>query len=118
MLRGGGPPKSWLNRDGGPHFWGGVGVVDASQNDARAGLTTAHQTFTRAHFGVWYRTEIFAISEAESVALELLWRYYHEFDAPGPIRAAKLEDTSYFKGTVLMPGNYFIEYATGKLPRP
>ncbi len=111
-----GKPKNFLNRNGGPYFWGGIGVVDASGNDARTALTDDHQTFPRAHFGVFYRTEVLAVSESKAVALELQWRYFHEFNAPAAIRARKLDNTSYFKATLLFPGNYFLEYTDGKLP--
>jgi len=111
-----GEPKNWLNRAGGPYFWGGVGYVESSENDARQSITTDHKIFPRAHAGVSYRTEIFGTSEANSVALELSWRYYHEFDAPKAIRSRHLDHTSYFKATLLFPGNYFLEYTDGKLP--
>src|SRR5688572_959659 len=115
LLRGG-PPKNWLNRAGGPHFWAGIAMVNASENDARQALSTEHETFPRFHFGAQYRTELFSISETKSVALELAWRFYYEFDAPDPIKDAELDQTSYFKVTVLFPGNYFLEYTDGRLP--
>ena len=115
LLRGG-PPKNWLNRDRGPHFWAGISVVKASENDARTSLTSDHKTFPRLNLGAQYRTELFSISETKSVALELTWRFYYEFNAPEPIKDADLDLTSYFKATVLFPGNLFIEYTDGKLP--
>jgi hypothetical protein len=66
---------------------------------------------------VSYRTEIYSgSSPSRSLALELSWRYYHEFDAPGPLRSQDLDNTSYFKATLLFPGNYVLEYTDGKLP--
>jgi hypothetical protein len=111
-----GKPRNWLNRAGGPYFWAGIGVVDASQNDARRAITSEHKTFPRFHAGLSYRTELFAVSEANSVALELTWLYYYEIGAPAPLRAQHLDSTSYFKGTVLLPGNFFVEYTNGRLP--
>jgi hypothetical protein len=111
-----GEPKNWLNRAGGPYFWGGIGYVDASENDARQALTTEHSSFARAHAGVSYRTEIFGTTEANAVALELSWRYYYEINAPGVIKAQHLDDISYFKATFLLPKGIFIEYTDGKLP--
>ena len=107
---------NWLNRDQGPHFWAGISVVNASENDARTALTSDHKTFPRLNLGAQYRTELFSISETKSVALELNWRFYYEFNAPQPIKDAELDLTSYFKATVLFPGNIFIEYTDGKLP--
>jgi len=115
LLRGG-PPKNWSNRDRGPHFWAGISMVNASENDARTALTSDHKTFPRLNLGAQYRTELFSISEAKSVALELTWRFYYEFNAPQPIKDAELDRTSYFKATVLFPGILFIEYTDGKLP--
>ncbi len=115
LLRGG-PPKNWLNRDRGPHFWAGISVVNASENEARQALTSEHETFPRLHLGAQYRTELFSISDTKSVALELNWRFYYEFDAPEPVEDAELDRTSYFKATVLFPGNLFLEYTDGKLP--
>lgn len=111
-----GEPKNWLNRAGGPYFWGGIGYVDASENDARKAITTEHSSFARAHAGVDFRTEIFGTTEANAVALELSWRYYYELNAPSAIRAQNLDSTSYFKATILLPQNYFVEYTNGKLP--
>ena len=111
-----GEPKNWLNRAGGPYFWGGIGYVDASANDARKALTPDHSRFARAHAGASYRTEIFGTTAANAVALELSWRYYYELDAPAAIRSQHLENLSYFKATILLPQNYFIEYTDGKLP--
>jgi hypothetical protein len=117
MLRsGGGPPKNWLNQNGGPTFWGGVSLVDASGNDSRKALTTEHENFTRAHVGLFYRTEVYSTTASDAVALELEWRYYHEFNAPAPLRSRHLDDTSYFRAALLFPGNYFLEYTHGKLP--
>ncbi len=118
LLRGGQPPVSHLNRNGGPLFWGGAGIVDASGVETRKALTgSGDENFARAHFGVSYRTELFSgSSPARCVALELSWRYYHEFDAPAALRSQNLDDTSYFKATLLFPGNYFLEYTDGKLP--
>ena len=111
-----GEPKNWLNRAGGPYFWGGIGYVESSENDGRQAITTEHKVFPRIHAGVFYRTEVFGTSEANSMALELSWRYYHEINAPKAIRQADLDHTSYFKATLLFPGNYFLEYTDGKLP--
>jgi hypothetical protein len=117
MLRsGGGPPKSFLNRKGGPYLWGGVALVDASNNDSRKALVVNDETFVRLNFGLFYRTEIFSLDAEKSVALELTWRYYYELDAPVAIRQSRLEKTSYFRATVLFPKNLFIEYTNGKLP--
>lgn len=116
LLRLGGDIQDHLNRNGGPYFNGGIGMVDAGQNEARLALTTEHQQFLRAHFGLFYRTELISISDSKSVALELQWRYYHEFDPPAPVRARKLDSASYFKATVLLPGDYFLAFTDGKLP--
>jgi hypothetical protein len=118
LLRGGQAPIHHLNRNGGPLFWGGVGVVDASGVETREAIAgDEDEIFVRAHFGVSYRTEIYSgSSPSRSLALELSWRYYHEFDAPGPLRAQDLDNTSYFKATLLFPGNYFLQYTDGKLP--
>lgn len=110
-------PVNYLNRNGGPHFWAGAGIVDPSNVEARQMLVGDENPFARAHAGVSYRTEVYSGSTAERcVSLELLWRYYHEFDAPTAIRSRDLDNTSYFKATLLFPGNYFLEYTDGKLP--
>lgn len=111
-----GNPKNWINRAGGPYFWAGAGYVDASENDGRIALSADHTSFARLHCGVSYRTEIFGTTESNSIALELSWRYYYELDAPPPIKSSNLDATSYFKSTILLPKNYFIEYTSGKLP--
>ena len=117
MLRsGGGRPKSFLNRKGGPYIWGGIGLVDPSNNDTRKAIALEDDTFLRAHVGLFYRTEVLSLDAEKSVALELTWRYYHEFDAPRGIRQEKLDETSYFRVTLLFPKNLFIEYTNGKLP--
>jgi len=113
--------KDWHNLAGGPDFWGGIGVVDGSQNDARTAITTEHKVFPRANAGVHYRNELWGISETESFAVELDWLYYYELDAPAALRARHMDATSYFKATLLLPftgkmGNAFVEYSTGRLP--
>jgi hypothetical protein len=116
MLRGGGPAKNGVNRNRGPYIWTGIALVDASGNDSRKAITADDENFARAEIGVSYRTEVYSTTAANAVALELQWRYYHEFNAPRAIRRADLDNTSYFKATLLFPGNYFLEYTDGKLP--
>ena len=109
-----------LNLAGGPYLWGGVGVVDASQNAARKAITTERAVFPRANVGCYYRTELYGISESSSVALELNWAFYYEIAAPTAIRAKHDDVTSYFKATLLLPviksGDAFVEYSVGQLP--
>ncbi len=121
MSGGDGQIKDWHNLAGGPDFWGGVGIVDGSHNDARKAVTTEHELFPRANAGVYYRNELWGLSETESLALELNWSFYYEFNAPSAIRAKHFDTTSYFKATLLLPftakmGNAFVEYAVGRLP--
>lgn len=117
LIRGYKTPRDFRNRNAGPYFYGGVSIVDASKNDSRQAITGGvDDVFTRAHFGIGYRAELWALTETKSLALELQWRYYHEFNAPVTIRQRNLEDSSYFKATLLFPGNVFIEYTDGRLP--
>ncbi len=117
LLRGSRQAVSHLNRNGGPYFWGGVAIVDPSSAETRQALVGNDDAFGRAQFGVSFRTEVFSgSSPSKCVALELSWRYYHEFNAPAAIRNNQLDHTSYFKATLLFPGNYFLEYTDGKLP--
>ena len=117
---GNGAILDWHNLAGGPYLWGGIGMVDATQNKARKAITSDHDVFPRANVGVYYRTELYAFSETQSVALELNWSFYYELDAPGAIRTQHLDLTSYFKATLLLPviksGNAFVEYSAGQLP--
>lgn len=117
LIRGTEKPVHRLNRNGGPHFWGGVGIVDASSANTRTELVGKEDNFARAHFGIFYRTEVYSgTTPKKSVSLELTWRYYYEFDAPAAIRRADLDHTSYFKATLLFWDDYFLEYTDGKLP--
>ena len=117
---GNGAILDYRNLGGGPYVWGGMGVVDASQNAARKAITMEQTTFPRANLGAFYRTELYGISESQSVALELNYSLYYEFGAPAAIRARNLELTSYFKATLLLPviksGDAFVEYSVGQLP--
>ncbi len=117
IIRGYRLPRDFRNRNGGPYFYGGAALVDASNNDSREAITGGEDdVFARAHFGVGFRAELLALTEDKVLSLELQWRYYHEFDAPDSIRAADLDNTSYFKATLLFPGDVFLEYIDGKLP--
>lgn len=117
ILRGYETPRDFRNRNAGPYFYGGGAIVDASNNDSRKAITGGtDEVFVRAHFGIGYRAELWALTKTSSLALELQWRYYHEFSAPAAIRQRNLDDTSYFKATLLFPGDVFVEYAEGKLP--
>lgn len=115
LIRGYKEPKSHLNT-GGPYFWGGAGLVDPSSNQTRREMVGDDDIFGRAEAGAFYRTELFGFSETKTVSAELSWRYYHEFDAPHAIEEANLDETSYFKATILFPENIFIQYTNGKLP--
>jgi len=117
LIRGYKTPRDFRNRNAGPYFYGGASIVDASKNDSRQAITAgADDVFTRAHFGIGYRAELLPVTDKSVIALELQWRYYHEFNAPAAIRQRNLEDSSYFKATLLFPGNVFIEYTDGRLP--
>jgi hypothetical protein len=116
LRHGGGPPKNFLNRKGGPYVWGGIGLVDPSNNDRRRAVAREDDVFPRAHFGLFYRTEVFSMDAEKAVGLELTWRYYHEFSAPRGIRDENLDRTSYVRVTLLFPKNLFVEYTSGKLP--
>jgi len=112
---GGGPPKNFLNRKGGPYVWAGMGLVDPSNNDSRKDLADEDDVFPRAHFGLFYRTEIFSVDAQKAIGLEFTWRYYHEFNSPRGIRREGLDNTSYFRSTILFPANLFVEYTSGTL---
>jgi hypothetical protein len=116
-IRGYEVPRDFRNRNNGPYLYGGVSIVDASNNDSREAITGGEDdVFGRAHFGVGFRAELYQITAKEVLSVELQWRYYHEFDAPASIRRADLDNTSYFRATLLLPYNYFLEYTDGKLP--
>jgi hypothetical protein len=50
------------------------------------------------------------------VAIELEWRYYGEIAAPQAIADADQERTSWFRGSLLFPGDVLLEYTDGRQP--
>jgi hypothetical protein len=108
----------YRNYDGGLYFWAGVDLVDASDDEARTALTDDSQ-FARLGVGAYYRGELLSVmidGQKQAVGLELEWRFYQEFDAPSAIEAADLGEMSWFRGTLLFPGNALLEYTDGRQP--
>jgi hypothetical protein len=108
----------YRNFDRGTYFWGGVDLVDASDDEARTAITDDEQ-FARLNVGAFYRGELYSVrvdGVKHGVALELEWRYYFEIDAPAPVDAADQESMSWFRGTLVFPGNTFLEYTDGMQP--
>lgn len=119
-IRGYDEPHNFLNYQGGPYFWAGFEIVDATENNSRNGITGGDDdTFGRFHAGVFYRNELFSFGEgrdAEAVSLEFTWEFYSELDAPDSIEAADGDDTSYVKAALLFDNGMFLEYKDGRKP--
>lgn len=107
------------NYDRGPYFWGGVDLVDASNNESRLALTDDDQ-FARLNIGAFWRNEILRITDGAGghtpVAIELEWRYYFELDADAAVETAEQDETSWFRGSLLLPHDVLLEYTDGRQP--
>lgn len=92
----------------------GLDVVDAARDEARSALTD-DASFLRARLEAGLRSELLDL-EGETLFLDFGWRLYQEVDAPGAVRDADAERSSYVELSLELPRGWALTYAAGELP--
>ncbi len=97
-----------------PSFLFGIDRVAPEGDDPRneAGDDT---TFSRFKLETSFKTQL-TVWNNEPVYLESNFRFYREFNASQQVKAAELDNFTYFSTALRLPKNLFVSYSTGKLP--
>ncbi len=93
----------------------GIDIVNPQKDTLRKSLTQNDKSFTRFRVEANFRTLIADINNT-TLYFNAAYRYFRELNAPAMIKAAGLQQYSYFSMSVTAADNYFFSYAYGKLP--
>ncbi len=98
-----------------PVLIGGIDLVDPTENGVRLAADPDDSVYPRARAEVAFKTEVAELFGTR-VWLSASYRYYRELGASPAIRAAGLDDFSYFLVRLDLPKGFSVSYSAGKLP--
>jgi hypothetical protein len=100
-----------------PEFLIGLDHLEPNDDSPRQTLAGDDSGYERARVEVSYRT-LAAVYKEASLFLEANFRHYREISPSAEIKAAGLDEHTYFTVALLMPqaNGLYLSYTTGKLP--
>ncbi|MDQ8182592.1 hypothetical protein [Pelagicoccus sp. SDUM812005] len=98
-----------------PEFLVGVDRIDPTDEDDPRVLAGDDSDYSRFRFTASFRSEVGKLF-GDRIFVEGTYRYFSEFDPEEVIEDVGLSSSTYYTLSLLLPGNYFVSYAHGRLP--
>lgn len=98
-----------------PSFLAGLDLVDPVNDPDREAVTGDEEPYPRFSSEIAMRSKVSSLG-GQYVWFSATWRYFRELGAEADVRAAGLDDQSYFAASLEFPQGWVLTYATGRLP--
>ncbi|HEX5176883.1 MAG TPA: hypothetical protein VFV83_07640, partial [Chthoniobacteraceae bacterium] len=98
-----------------PVIVAGVDAVSPAANSTRLAVDPDSSVYPRSRIELQFRTRALRW-KVEDLWFSANFRYFQEFGASAPLRAAHLDASEYFSAKLDLPYHFNVSYSTGKLP--